>query len=185
MENKNINIEEQLVNEIMAIEEKKTAKKEDKKMTKNVEKKEEKKVTKKASAKKNAEKKVVEKVEATENKEVKNVTLKIEEIVALYAENGIKVYNPQAKGNYRIMGFKGGSSLNVTKKEYKIYSTDDDFAALEGAKIEGVELAKGANAQDKARPNTVIIQTVDALKAALKVYAQNTKNQVAPVAVAG
>lgn len=179
MENKNVNIEEQLVNAIMEIEEEKTAKKEDKKM------KEEKKVTKKASAKKNAEKKVVEKVEATENKEVKNVTLNIEEIVALYAENGIKVYNPQAKGNYRIMGFKGGSSLNVTKKDYKIYSTEDDFAALEGAKIEGVELAKGANAQDKARPNTVIIQTVDALKAALKVYAQNTKNQVAPVAVAG
>ena len=177
--NENMNIEAM---EVKAVE---TAQNENAKETKKM--KNEKKVsTKKVSAKatkKNAEKKVVAKVEATENKEVKNVTLNIEEIAALYTENGIKVYNPQAKGNYRIMGFKGGSSLNVTKKDYKIYSTEDDFVALENAKIDGVELAKGANSQDKVRPHTVIIQSVDALKAALKVYAQNTKNQVAPVAV--
>ena len=139
---------------------------------------------KKATEKKTTKNAVKEakKVEV-KNEEVKNIVLNIEEVAALYGEAGIKVYNPNEKGNYRIMGFKGGSSLNVTKKEYKIYSTDDDFAALENAKIEGVELAKGANAQDKVRPNTVVIQTVDALKAALAVYAQNTKNQVAPVAV--
>lgn len=125
------------------------------------------------------------KAKTTKTKEVKNeekknivLTVSIEEVAKMYEEAGIKNYNPQAKGNYRIMGNKSGSSLNLRKTQYIIFSTDVDYEALKEAKIEGVELIEKGNSQDKSRPHKVVIQAVDTLKKALKVYASNPVNQV-------
>ena len=119
-------------------------------------------------------------VKAPKNEEKKNVvlTVSIDEIAKMYEEAGIKNYNPTAKGNYRIMGNKSGSSLNLRKTQYIIFSTDVDYEALKEAKIEGVELIEKGNSQDKSRPHKVVIQAVDTLKKALKVYATNPVNQV-------
>jgi len=118
-----------------------------------------------------------------ENTEKKNTMLKIEEVTALYQEAGIKVFNPEAKGNYRIMGYKGGSSLNIVPKkgEYRIYSTEDDFTAIQNAelKFDDLVVEAGTNSNDKARPNTVVCKTVETLKALLAVYATNKANQIA------
>ena len=122
-------------------------------------------------------------VKAPKNEEKKNVvlTVSIDEIAKMYEEAGIKNYNPTAKGNYRIMGNKSGSSLNLRKTQYIIFSTDVDYEALKEAKIEGVELIEKGNSQDKSRPQKVVIQAVDTLKKALKVYATNPVNQVVKV----
>lgn len=125
--------------------------------------------------------KEVKETKATKkNEEKKNVvlTVSIEEVAKMYEEAGIKNYNPQAKGNYRIMGSKSGSSLNLRKTQYIIFSTDVDYEALKKAKIEGVELIEKGNSQDKSRPHKVVIQAVDILKKALKVYASNPVNQI-------
>lgn len=125
--------------------------------------------------------KEVKETKATKkNEEKKNVvlTVSIDEVAKMYEEAGIKNYNPQAKGNYRIMGSKSGSSLNLRKTQYIIFSTDIDYEALKKAKIEGVELIEKGNSQDKSRPHKVVIQAVDTLKKALKVYATNPVNQV-------
>ena len=142
--------------------------------TKNTKKTETKKVDTKAKALKAKE------VKAPKNEEKKNVvlTVSIDEIGKMYEEFGIKNYNPTAKGNYRIMGSKSGSSLNLRKTQYIIFSTDVDYEALKEAKIEGVELIEKGNSQDKSRPHKVVIQALDTLKAALKVYASNPVNQI-------
>lgn len=132
--------------------------------------------TKKVETKKVAEKKV-------ENKKKENTTVSIAEIEKLYTEAGIKVYNPNIKGNYRIMGHKKGSSLNLRADKYIIFSTDTDFEALTSlkSKYSDLTLAKGGNAQDGSRPNVVEVTTLDTLKAILKVYATNPLNKI-PVA---
>lgn len=119
-----------------------------------------------------------EKVETPkkENKSKKAVVISAEEVMKLYEDAGIKCYNPNAKGNYRIMGSSKGSSLNWGTYGFRIFSTDTDFEAVENAKIEGVTALKGANSQDKSRPNTVEIKAIEVLKAVLAVYAQNTAN---------
>lgn len=124
--------------------------------------------------------KEVKETKAPKNEEKKNVvlTVSIDEVAKMYEEAGIKNYNPQAKGNYRIMGSKSGSSLNLRKTQYIIFSTDIDYEALKKAKIEGVELIEKGNSQDKSRPHKVVIQAVDTLKKALKVYASNPVNQI-------
>lgn len=125
--------------------------------------------------------KEVKETKATKkNEEKKNVilTVSIDEVAKMYEEAGIKNYNPTAKGNYRIMGSKSGSSLNLRKTQYIIFSTDVDYEALKKAKIEGVELIEKGNSQDKSRPHKVVIQALDTLKKALKVYASNPVNQV-------
>lgn len=115
------------------------------------------------------------------NAEKVNEILIMEDINKLYADLGIKCYNPAAKGKYRIMGNQKGSSLNVTKKEYKIFSTDEDTKLVQEAVmngLKGVEVITGDNSQDKTRPNTIRCTTVEALKALLKVCATNVFNQV-------
>ncbi len=138
----------------------------------------EKKATTKAQAPK-TEKKVVEK-KTTEkvNKEVKTITMNMEDVVKALETAGIKIYNPQAKGNYRIFGSKKGSSLNLQKAQYIIFSTDDDFKAVKDAKVPDVELTEGGNSQDKSRPNVVKFKTEQALRTVLKIYAKNPLNQV-------
>lgn len=116
----------------------------------------------------------------TTNTEKVNKMLNIQEITELYAEAGIKCYNPTAKGNYRIMGFKGGSSLNIVPKrgEYRIYSTDTDYDIVNqaGLKFEDLVIEKGTNSVDKARQNTIICKTIETLKGLLGVYATNPMN---------
>jgi hypothetical protein len=145
-----------------------------------------------AKAPKTAEKKVEEKkVEETkvekkstekkvENKKKENTTVSISEVEKLYTEAGIKVYNPNIKGNYRIMGHKKGSSLNLRADKYIIYSTNEDFTALESVKgkYSDLTLTKGGNAQDDSRPNVVEVTALETLKAILKVYATNPLNKV-------
>lgn len=125
----------------------------------------------------------VTETKAVENTEKKNTMLNIGEVTALYQAAGIKVFNPEAKGNYRIMGYKGGSSLNIVPKkgEYRIYSTEADFTAIQNAelKCEDLIIEAGTNSNDKARPNTVVCKTVETLKALLAVYATNKANQMA------
>ncbi len=138
--------------------------------TKNTKKVEDKKMkeTKKEETKKATTKKV-------ENKEKKNTTVSIQEVEKLYNEFGIKVANPSAKGNYRIMGCKKGSSLNLRSTKYIIFSTEDDFKEVEAVKGKYADLTliKGGNSQDKSRPNTVEVSALDTLKAILKLYAKN------------
>lgn len=122
----------------------------------------------------------IDKKEAVENSAKKDAFLSIEEITKLYQELGIKCANPQAKGNYRIMGSK--SSLNVKpKKGYYIYTADSDYEELTKAelKFEDLIVEKGTNSQDKTRPNTVICTTLETLKAVLAVFAKNPLNNVA------
>ena len=113
-----------------------------------------------------------------ENKSKESTILSAEVIMKMYEDAGIKCYNPTAKGNYRIMGSSKGSSLNWGKYGFRIFSTDEDFKAVSDAKIEGVTVSKGANSQDKVRPNTVEIKAIEVLATVLKVYAQNTANAV-------
>lgn len=143
----------------------------------------EKKVTTKATEKKEAvktEKKVTEKkVTEKANKEVKVITIGMEELMKELEKVGIKVYNPTAKGNYRIFGNKKGSSMHIHKTEYIVFSTDDDYKAVSDAKIIGVEAIEKGNAQDHCRPHKVVFSTPEALKAVLTIYAKNPLNQVA------
>lgn len=128
---------------------------------------------------KTAEKKV-QKAEK-KNAEKKNVTVDMKEMMNLLQEAGIKVYNPDGKGNYRIFGSKKGSSLNLQKAKYIIFSTDDDYAAVEGVKdkYSDLVLGKGTNSQDKSRPNSVEFTELNTLKAVLKLYAKNPMNVAA------
>lgn len=121
----------------------------------------------------------------TEEKKVEENTTKankfisIEEVVKLYAEAGIRCTNPNAKGNYRIMGSK--SSLNLLPtKGYYIYSSKADYEAVQNANITGNDLVLEGecNKQDSNRPFLVICKTVETLKALLAVYAVNPLNAV-------
>lgn len=138
----------------------------------------EKKVTTKVTEKKaiaKTEKKVTEKA----NKEVKVITIGMEELMKELEKVGIKVFNPQAKGNYRIFGNKKGSSMHIHKTEYIVFTTDEDYKAVSDAKITGVEAIEKGNAQDHCRPHKVVFSTPEALKAVLTIYAKNPLNQVA------
>lgn len=127
-----------------------------------------------------ATKKTETKPAAVKNTEKKNTTISIEEVEKLYTAAGIRVANPGVKGNYRIMGSKKGSSLNLQKTKYIIFSTDDDYAAVEAVKgkYQDLVLEKGGNSQDKSRPNRVEFTAVETLKALLAVYAKNPLNKV-------
>lgn len=138
------------------------------------------KVTKETATKKVSTKKQVP-AKKVENKEkVQQEFISIQEATKLYEELGIKCYNPNAKGNYRIMGSK--SSLNVKpKKGYYIYTSESDYDLIKSSKVSGKDLVieKDTNSVDKSRPNTIICTTLETLKAVLGVYAQNPLNKVA------
>lgn len=120
--------------------------------------------------------KKVEEVKPVEN--VKKVSVSMDEVMKELIDAGIKVMNPDAKGKYRIFGSKKGSSLNVQTKQFIIYSTDEDYKAVEEAKIEGVELTEKGNSQDKVRPNVVRIPSFEVLRMVLPVYAKNSANAI-------
>lgn len=115
------------------------------------------------------------------NKAKVNQTVSIDEVMKMYKECGIKCYNPDAVGKYRIMGSKKGSSLNLQKNKYIIYSTDVDFEEVQKVekKYKDLVLVKGGNSQDKSRPNKVEITALETLKAVLALYAKNPLNKVA------
>lgn len=122
--------------------------------------------------------KTTKKVETkkVETKKVQNAEKQAVDMAAitkLIGEAGVKVYNPEAKGKYRIFGTKKGSSLNVQSKAFIIYSTDDDFKAVKDAKLTGIEATENGNSQDKVRPNVVKFSGMDMLKSVLAVYAKN------------
>lgn len=139
--------------------------------------------TKKAENKKVETKKTETKAtkKVTENKEKVNTTVDISEITKMLVDAGINIVNPNAKGNYRIMGTKKGSSLNLQKHKYIIFSTDVDYAAVEAVKdkYQDLVLVKGGNSQDKNRPNKVEFTAIETLKAILKLYAANPVNKPA------
>lgn len=139
--------------------------------------------TKKAENKKVEAKKTETKAtkKVTENKEKVNTTVDISEITKMLVDAGINIVNPNAKGNYRIMGTKKGSSLNLQKHKYIIFSTDVDYAAVEAVKdkYQDLVLVKGGNSQDKNRPNKVEFTAIETLKAILKLYAANPVNKPA------
>ena len=120
--------------------------------------------------------KKVEEVKPVEN--AKKVSVSMDEVMKELTDAGIKVMNPDAKGKYRIFGSKKGSSLNVQTKQFIIYSTDEDYKAVEEAKIEGVELTEKGNSQDKVRPNVVRIPSFEVLRMVLPVYAKNSANAI-------
>ena len=120
--------------------------------------------------------KKVEEVKPVEN--AKKVSVSMDEVMKELTDAGIKVMNPDAKGKYRIFGSKKGSSLNVQTKQFIIYSTDEDYKAVEEAKIEGVELTEKGNSQDKVRPNVVRIPSFEILRMVLPVYAKNSANAI-------
>jgi hypothetical protein len=152
--------------------------KEDTIMTKETEKTTKTAATKTTATK--ATKKTETKPATVKNTEKKNTTISIEEVEKLYTAAGIRIANPGVKGNYRIMGSKKGSSLNLQKTKYIIFSTDDDYAAVEAVKgkYQDLVLEKGGNSQDKSRPNRVEFTAVETLKALLAVYAKNPLNKV-------
>lgn len=139
--------------------------------------------TKRAESKKVEAKKTETKAtkKVIENKEKVNTTIDISEITKMLVDAGINIVNPNAKGNYRIMGTKKGSSLNLQKHKYIIFSTDVDYAAVEAVKdkYQDLVLVKGGNSQDKNRPNKVEFTAIETLKAILKLYAANPVNKPA------
>lgn len=103
----------------------------------------------------------------------------IHEIEKLFDEYGI-TYNDQIKGNYRIMGKSKGSSLNLNKKNYVIYTSDFDYEKIVNKQFDfdDLELEKNGNMRDGSRTNVVKCKKRSTLKALLKVYAQNAENKL-------
>ncbi len=106
-----------------------------------------------------------------------DVVYTIKEIEDLYDSYGI--YYESVKGPYRIMGKAGGSSLNLNKTNYVIYSTDVDFENIVRARIEAsdLELIKDGNTRDGVRPNTVRCRKRSTLKMLMKIYSENAANK--------
>lgn len=132
-------------------------------------------------ATKEVKKSTTKSTKKVDNKAKVNQTVSIDEVMKMYKECGIKCYNPDAVGKYRIMGSKKGSSLNLQKNKYIIYSTDVDFEEVQKVekKYKDLVLVKGGNSQDKSRPNKVEITALETLKAVLALYAKNPLNKVA------
>ena len=73
------------------------------------------------------------------------------------------------------MGGVNGSSLNLNKKNYVIYSTDFDFKNIVEANLRDMDLIleKDANKRDGARPNKVTCKSRSTLRKLLEIYAKN------------
>jgi len=83
------------------------------------------------------------------------------------------------KGDYLIMGIDSGSSLNLNKKDFVIYSTDYDFNNIikAGIKADDLILERNGNSRDRVRPNTVRCNSKETLRLLMNVYAQNPANK--------
>lgn len=103
----------------------------------------------------------------TETKNVNKVNITMDEVEKMFTEAGIGFKHNNC--NYRII--TGGSSLNVHKREFAFYMTNADFDRVKSLKATDIQCTENGNSQDKARPNTVIFNTVETLKMVLKAIA--------------
>ena len=106
------------------------------------------------------------------NTEKTNKLYSFNEVMNLFSE-----YNIGSKSHtngYRVIN--GGSSLHVLKSQYRLYATNDDFNAINNAKLDDVKCIENDNAVDKKRPNTITMTTNNALVEVLKVLALNKLN---------
>ena len=128
-----------------------------------------KKVETKKSVAKTAEKTEVKAIETkkAETKNVNKVNITMDEVEKMFTEAGIGFKHNNC--NYRII--TGGSSLNVHKREFAFYMTNADFDKVKSLKATDIQCTENGNSQDKARPNTVIFNTVETLKMVLKAIA--------------
>ena len=83
------------------------------------------------------------------------------------------------KGDYLIMGIKDGSSLNLNKSNFVIYTRDDDFKNIVNEKLEAEDLIliKNGNQRDSVRPNTVKCNSKETLRKLFPIYARNYENR--------
>ncbi len=83
------------------------------------------------------------------------------------------------KGDYLIMGIDKGSSLNLNKKDFVIYSTDTDFRNVVNAHISADDLIveKNGNIRDSVRPHTVRCNSKETLRLLMNIYCQNPDNK--------
>jgi len=96
----------------------------------------------------------------------------------LFHAHGIGVYSTRNQSTaYRIM--RDGSSLNVKKRGFVIYTTDRDIENVENAKLDGVTVERNTNSTDKVRPHIVRVSDFETLEKVLDAYAQNANNGIA------
>ena len=83
------------------------------------------------------------------------------------------------KGDYLIMGIDKGSSLNLNKKDFVIYSTDTDFNNIvnSGITADDLFLERNGNQRDSVRPHTVRCNSKETLRQLMSIYAQNPLNK--------
>lgn len=83
---------------------------------------------------------------------------------------------PNTSQKYRIL--VGGTSVYITDRNGKSrwFVTDNDTDLLDNAKIDGVQIERGANAADKCRPNVVRFASAAAALSALDKIADMNKN---------
>ena len=84
------------------------------------------------------------------------------------------------KGDYLIMGVDRGSSLNLNKSDFVIYSTDIDFQNIVNAGIiaDDLSIEENGNLRDHVRPHTIRCNSKDTLRLLMNVYAQNPLNRL-------
>ena len=118
---------------------------------------------------------------STTKNATKNATSNTTKSTKLYSFDDcmqlFKTYNIGSANDtqkYRIM--HGGSSLNVSKKSFKIFSTQIDFDNVVNAKLENVDTLPHFNDCDKKRPHLVECNDNVTLEKLLQVYAKNTLN---------
>lgn len=77
------------------------------------------------------------------------------------------------------MGKKDGSSLNLNKSDFVIYTRDDDFKNIVGAGIKEPDLflVKNGNERDSVRPNVVRCNSKNTLRLLFEIYARNAENR--------
>lgn len=115
--------------------------------------------------------------ECMENKRNNITRMTIKDIEVLFDEYGLTYSS--AKGDYRIMGKREGSSLNLNMSNFIIYTRDDDFKNIVNAKLEFEDLVlkENGNNRDGVRPNVVRCETLKTLKALLQTYSINVENK--------
>ena len=109
---------------------------------------------------------------AVANKSITNKLLSFDDTMSLMNKCGIG--SKSHTKNYRIMN--GGSSIHVLKTKYRIYATTIDFELCNNLKSNDIQLLKNDNAIDSKRPNTIVCNTVDALKKVFECISKNTLN---------
>lgn len=101
-----------------------------------------------------------------------NKLYSFDEVMKLFDEYNIG--SKSKTNNYRVIN--GGSSLHVLKSQYRLYATNDDFNAINNAKLDDVKCIENDNAVDKKRPHTITITNNTSLVEVIKLLALNKLN---------